>query len=57
MRWVSIPGGLAAYCVFSRPASTLTILYSQMLSYENQLDFKRDVVVKAYKNFSGMYLH
>ncbi|KAG6902678.1 hypothetical protein C0995_013370 [Termitomyces sp. Mi166 len=26
----------------------------QMLSYETQLDWKRDVVVKAYKNFSGL---
>ncbi|KAJ7146892.1 tRNA methyltransferase [Mycena epipterygia] len=26
----------------------------QMLSYEKQLDLKRDVVVKAYKNFSGL---
>jgi tRNA (uracil-5-)-methyltransferase len=25
-----------------------------MLSYETQLDLKRDVVVKAYKNFSSM---
>jgi tRNA (uracil-5-)-methyltransferase len=25
-----------------------------MLSYETQLDLKRDVVVKAYRNFSGM---
>ncbi|KAG6824968.1 hypothetical protein H0H92_005287 [Tricholoma furcatifolium] len=28
----------------------------QMLSYETQLELKRDVVVKAYKNFSGTYL-
>ncbi|KAG6900364.1 hypothetical protein C0993_011995 [Termitomyces sp. T159_Od127] len=26
----------------------------QMLSYQTQLDWKRDVVVKAYKNFSGL---
>jgi tRNA/tmRNA/rRNA uracil-C5-methylase (TrmA/RlmC/RlmD family) len=25
----------------------------QMLSYESQLDLKRNVVVKAYHNFSG----
>lgn len=25
-----------------------------MLSYEKQLDLKRNVVVKAYKNFSGL---
>lgn len=25
-----------------------------MLSYKTQLDLKRDVVVKAYRNFSGM---
>lgn len=28
--------------------------YSQMLSYETQLDLKRDVVAKAYKNFSDL---
>lgn len=27
----------------------------QMLSYETQLDFKRNVVVKAYKNYSGAF--
>lgn len=26
-----------------------------MLSYETQLDLKRDVIVKAYKNFSSKY--
>lgn len=24
-----------------------------MLSYDSQLTFKRDVIIKAYKNFSG----
>lgn len=26
-----------------------------MLSYETQLDLKRDVVIKAYKNFSSQF--
>jgi tRNA (uracil-5-)-methyltransferase len=32
-----------------------TNLACQMLSYETQLDLKRDVVVKAYKNFSSQF--
>jgi hypothetical protein len=28
-------------------------MFRQMLAYDTQLDLKRDVVVKAYKNFSG----
>jgi tRNA (uracil-5-)-methyltransferase len=29
------------------------LMTRQMLSYEKQLELKRDVVVKAYRNFSG----
>lgn len=29
----------------------------QMVSYETQLSLKRDVVVKAFKNFSGAFVH
>ncbi len=29
----------------------------QMVSYETQLGLKRDVVVKAFKNFSGEFVH
>ena len=28
---------------------------TQMLSYEKQLDLKRDTVVEAYKNYSGQF--
>ena len=32
------------------------LIITQMLSYETQLEFKRNVVVKAYKNYSSMSL-
>jgi hypothetical protein len=49
MRWMSIPGlssqrFLLPVCADQR---------RQMLSYEKQLDLKRDVVVKAYANYFG----
>jgi len=49
--WVSIPG--KPYL----PSSPIPILESlilrKQLSYDTQLDLKRNVIVKAYRNFSG----
>ncbi|KAG6888915.1 hypothetical protein C0992_007102 [Termitomyces sp. T32_za158] len=39
---------------FDSPFEFHQELEVEMLSYQTQLDWKRDVVVKAYKNFSGL---
>lgn len=40
-------------CRTAAPVGLSDLIVMQMLSYETQLGWKRDVIVRAYKNFSG----
>ena len=54
VRWMSIPG--ESISLFCRPHPSLVLKSfgpGKQLSYDTQLDLKRNVIVKAYRNFSG----